>query len=205
MITLFLLFIINTASLLDIDNSNIAVSAVFEENEKKVNEVYLNTIAKGSFDYNPQQLSALEMVASQCPWEGGNAVFRARGMLALVQRVIINDESMCEAKSLTEEVYNKETTEEAQVEEEYISETGILLYPNPANDVLNLEWENPLESAHTIQILDINGRLLQQKEAATANSYLQLNTTNIPVGLYILRISDNAGNILANKKFVIVR
>ncbi len=67
----------NTATLLDIDNSNIAVSAVFEDNEKKVNEVYLNSIAKGNADYTADQLAILQFVAGQCPWDGGNAVFRA--------------------------------------------------------------------------------------------------------------------------------
>jgi hypothetical protein len=90
-----------------------------------------------------------------------------------------------------------------EVDEEGI--TSIKIYPNPAKDVLNLEWDSPIETPQTIQVFDLNGRLIQQKETSIGNSLLQLNTTNIPVGLYILRISDNAGNILANKKIVIVR
>jgi hypothetical protein len=82
---------------------------------------------------------------------------------------------------------------------------NIKIYPNPANDVLNLEWDSPLETTHTIQVLDLNGRLLQQKETSIGNSLLQLNTTNIPVGFYILRISDNVGNIITNKKILILR
>ena len=70
---------------------------------------------------------------------------------------------------------------------------------------MNLEWDSPLETTQTIQVLDLNGRLLQQKETSIGNSLLQLNTTNIPVGFYILRISDNAGNIITNKKILILR
>jgi hypothetical protein len=81
----------------------------------------------------------------------------------------------------------------------------IKVYPNPAKHLLNLEWDSPIESPQTIQVLDLNGRLLQQKETSIGNSLLQLNTTNIPVGFYILRISDNAGNIITNKKILILR
>jgi hypothetical protein len=155
---------------LDIDNSNIAVSAVHEDNEKKVNEVYLNSIAKGNADYTADQLAILQFVAGQCPWDGGNAVFRARGMLALVQRVIINDESMCEAKSLPED-YNQ--GEKTVIEDIFVENDYLKLYPNPAQNYVSIELQSEIDAEiQSVEIFNLNGQKLKSYLNTSAKAAL---------------------------------
>ena len=190
----------NTATILDIDNSNILVSAIFEENEKKVNEVYLNTIAKRNFDYSASHLSLLESVASQCPWEGGNAVFRARGMLALVQRVIINDESMCNAAKSYSNEEDKHVIEEFIVENEYIK-----LYPNPAQNYITIELQSKIDAKiESVEIFNISGQGLKYYNNISTEQLFQIELESLSEGMYICRIilSDNS---IQTVKFSVVK
>ncbi len=188
----------STADMLDIDNSTIPVSAIHEDNEKKVNEVYLNTISKGNFDYSASHLSLLESVASQCPWEGGNAVFRARGMLALVQRVIINDESMCNSvKSLIE--YSEEPN---NPETEVIETNFIKIYPNPTNNYLNIEAINSLIIS-TVEVFNLAGQKMiefNNKE----RQFTQIEVGHLQAGLYICKVIT-ANNEIHSFKFSVIK
>jgi hypothetical protein len=194
----------NTATLLDIDNSNIAVAAIFEDNEKKVNEVYLNSIAKGIADYTADQLAILQFVAGQCPWDGGNAVFRARGMLALVQRVIISDESMCEAKSLPEQGYDKESIEESVTQEEEVIEMGFIkIYPNPTTNLLNIEGIDEV-TISSIEIFNLAGQKLIQLNNNKERQYTQIEVGHLEAGLYICRVITT-NNEIHSFKFSVVK
>jgi hypothetical protein len=195
-------FAVVGADMLDIDNSNIMVSAIHEDNEKKVNEVYLNTIAKGNYDYNASHLSVLEQVASQCPWEGGNAVFRARGMLALVQRVIINDESMCEAKSLPED-YNQ--GEKTVIEDIFVENDYLKLYPNPAQNYISIELQSEIDAKiESVEIFNLNGQKLKSYLNTSAKELLQIELESLSEGMYICRVimSDNSIQTL---KFSVIK
>ncbi len=192
----------NTATLLDVDNSNIAVSAVFEDNEKKVNEVYLNSIAKGNADYTADQLAILQFVAGQCPWDGGNAVFRARGMLALVQRVIFNDESMCEAKSLPED-YNQ--GEKTVIEDIFVENDYLKLYPNPAQNYISIELQSKIDDKiESVEIFNLNGQKLKSFLNTSAQELLQIELESMSEGMYICRVimSDNSIQTL---KFSVIK
>jgi hypothetical protein len=192
----------STADILDIDNNNIAVSAIFEENEKKVNEVYLSTIAKGNYDYNDFHLYILESIASQCPWEGGNAVFRARGMLALVQRVMINDESMCEAKSLPED-YSQD--EESIFEDFFVENDYFKLYPNPAQNYISIELQSEIDAKiESVEIFNLNGQKLKSYKNTSGKELLQIELVSLSEGMYICRVimSDNSIQTL---KFSVIK
>ena len=64
----------------------------------------------------------------------------------------------------------------------------ILFYPNPANDILNIELKSE-ESLNTqIEILDFEGNMFFNEK--TNNSKKEINTSNIKAGLYILKITN---------------
>jgi hypothetical protein len=192
-----------TADMLDIENCNIPATAIHEDNEKKVNEVYLNSIAKGIADYTADQLAILQFVAGQCPWEGGNAVFRSRGMLALVQRVIINDESMCEAKSLPEQGYDKETTEGEVIAEEEVIEMGFIkIYPNPTSNLLNIEGIDEV-TISSIEIFSLAGQKLIQLDNNKERQYTQVEVGLLEAGLYICRVITTNSEIHSFKFSVV--
>jgi hypothetical protein len=67
-------------------------------------------------------------------------------------------------------------------------QTGELaLYPNPANNILNLVFEQ--ENEYMVQVYDISGKLVLQKELNKGES--QLAVSELKSGLYILRAQSN--------------
>lgn len=71
------------------------------------------------------------------------------------------------------------------------------IYPNPANDVINVE---NAENAQ-ISVFDINGRMITTIESASANQ--TIDASNFAKGMYIVRIAN--GNNVITKKVSVVR
>ncbi len=65
------------------------------------------------------------------------------------------------------------------------------LYPNPANDIVNLEGDiNELQGANIV-LYDITGKKIIDKTNAFQNTIESLNISNLPQGMYLLDISNN--------------
>lgn len=65
------------------------------------------------------------------------------------------------------------------------------VYPNPADAVLNVNFTS--EGKHTVQLIDLTGRIVST-ETSTETS-IQLNRGTIKSGSYILKVTDNNGNV----------
>lgn len=62
------------------------------------------------------------------------------------------------------------------------------VYPNPSNEWVNVESENPV---HKIVLFDMNGRMVKAINLSAANHY-QLNMSDVPSGFYMMQITfDN--------------
>ena len=69
----------------------------------------------------------------------------------------------------------------------------VAAYPNPVNDMLNIQFNAPSNSNVTIQISDATGKLVRsEKFAATAGSNkLEIPMNDLSIGFYNLMITDN--------------
>jgi hypothetical protein len=63
--------------------------------------------------------------------------------------------------------------------------------PNPATDVLMVRWDNAKVSVNTIEVYDVNGRLVLT-QATGSNSQAQLSVTELPAGTYTLTLISSA-------------
>ncbi len=79
--------------------------------------------------------------------------------------------------------------------------SGILLYPNPANNFLSISFKNQFRGIITIELLDLPGNSVLSnqisKEGYEAESGLALN--GLPAGSYLVRITDETGNSSMHK------
>lgn len=75
---------------------------------------------------------------------------------------------------------------------------GISLYPNPANEVLNIVL--PAANA-TLRVMDMSGRLIT--ETTSTENIIQLNTSEFATGVYLLQTT--IGSKTAVHKFVVNR
>jgi len=82
--------------------------------------------------------------------------------------------------------------------EELLSE-NVSLYPNPATDVLNIEFKNYKQELITVQISDISGRLLIDRQINDSRTSIGLE--NMLKGVYFVRLSN--GNISETHKIFV--
>ncbi len=71
------------------------------------------------------------------------------------------------------------------------------LYPNPAQDQLNLFWSQPAASRARIEITDIHGRVLVQEDAGRLQAGPQSRVIDVATfnqGVYLIRVTDESGS-----------
>jgi hypothetical protein len=72
------------------------------------------------------------------------------------------------------------------------------IYPNPGNDVINVEFELNNNSLTTIEIFSLEGKTMHYENVDFHKAKLQVNTKNFSSGIYLIRIS-NENNTSATK------
>lgn len=78
---------------------------------------------------------------------------------------------------------------------------GYLLLPNPAKDIALIYFQNDLNQQHHLTIYNANARCV--KKLTAQQNFFQLNTTNIPSGIYFFSITNNANQIKARAKLIV--
>ncbi|HYX07398.1 MAG TPA: LamG-like jellyroll fold domain-containing protein, partial [Bacteroidales bacterium] len=93
---------------------------------------------------------------------------------------------------------NADTTTYEPVTNSY---NGLSIWPVPADNVLNVNFSLTKKTEfHAIEMLNMDGRTLIHKDIKSIASS-QLNVSNIPAGIYLLKLSSQKNSIL--KKIVI--
>ena len=67
-------------------------------------------------------------------------------------------------------------------------DAGLRVFPNPVADDLSIRWEVAINRGITVELFDMNGRLLQSRNIDGATKAATLNTSALPAGVYLLRI-----------------
>ena len=102
-------------------------------------------------------------------------------------------------------MYNILISEDAIVStSETEADQSISLFPNPANDRINISFKTPMQNVN-LSIYNIQGQKIQEQliENISTNQRETLNTTTIPNGIYFLELQSDAGRIV--KKITIQR
>lgn len=77
-----------------------------------------------------------------------------------------------------------------------------IIYPNPANDKLNVQLASSAESRTSVTVLDLNGNALIILLIGTGETYTQFNIANLATGVYFVKIISGNGTEISVKKFV---
>lgn len=73
----------------------------------------------------------------------------------------------------------------------HVADHSIAVYPNPAQDILNVSSDG---SIHSVAIIDINGRTLSQTSFTGSASTRQVELGSLASGVYFVRISTALGS-----------
>jgi hypothetical protein len=83
-------------------------------------------------------------------------------------------------------------TDFATVGELMNREQSVVVYPNPANEEINMQFNHKVEGAATVRVFDMNGRIVSQQNLPQVwNTNFKYNTSNLESGLYIIELENN--------------
>ncbi|MFT4752980.1 MAG: PKD repeat protein [Salibacteraceae bacterium] len=64
------------------------------------------------------------------------------------------------------------------------------VYPNPVNDVLNIEFDTSVSGENRVTVMDITGKVITNVTVGATN-LMQVNTSGLEEGVYLLTIESN--------------
>ena len=171
-----------------LDNSNI-----WQANDRTINEIYLSAVAKEQ-GFSEQQVNDLIAIAIQCPSEGGDAVYRARVMLAGAAP----DKEFSNPEKCGEEDI-KDRSAAIRTDTKRIS---LNIQPNPASDKVTVSVILPVDYSGKLQVIDIMGRVTEERPINDTKT-LYFDTTNWHKGIYVCVLTDKYGRQTDFKRLII--
>ena len=79
-------------------------------------------------------------------------------------------------------------------------DTQIRLYPNPSKGMVTLDYQ--LETAAQLQIIDVSGCVVLERELAAAETSLQIDTKVMASGVYAVQVLGSDGGVWRSKLIV---
>ena len=167
---------------LQTQNDTISTSPIFEQNAKEANTVFLQYLQKGMTNLDSVQKTTLENIANQCPFSGGNAVFKARALLAAESGnlEVYDDNVNCNSQALAQPPSFDQASQATGL--------NIRVFPNPARESVTVQWPKALENEGLLELYDTFGKKLKTVplKEGTYNHSLQLH--GLTTGIYLLRV-----------------
>jgi hypothetical protein len=87
---------------------------------------------------------------------------------------------------------------------ENINKRNIKVYPNPATDMVTIDFENGIFENASIELYDITGQKVLVEAIVNGSSKHQINLKGMRAGFYYCKVTDN-GLVLGEQKIVIVK
>lgn len=142
---------------------------------------------------------------TQNNYQGGN--------LQTIEKNFMERNSYNNTKKWTKQSFNngsvaKETTNYYYYEDydngvslnDVNSKVKVSVYPNPANAVLNIDFEETMQSDVHISIFDLTGKLTSHHQTKVKENKIDIK--ELATGQYLIQLSDKSGRSLFSQKFL---
>ncbi len=141
-------------------------------------------------------LDKTRLMARECPYYDGIAVYQARYILnAFDERNIVNP---CE---LVERVQSVIGQNNSKNNNKFIINQSFSIYPNPTKDVVTIDFKVNENEAVNIEIIDVMGKV-QIKERLDASTFHTIQLKNMKTGIYFYRLIKNDAAIYNGKLII---
>jgi hypothetical protein len=74
-----------------------------------------------------------------------------------------------------------------------LSALDVKLFPNPAHDNLNIQWDMPLQEETKAKVIDVTGKIIKEFRLSEGDQGYELNTTSMKTGMYNLILTNEKG------------
>ena len=147
-----------------------------ELNNSQVYSIYNRSWAKHIYSFSPQDSASLLSVALQNPNSGGHAVYTARIMLGLDFMAAYSGNSAMRKGSTPIKTSDKEN--------------DLLVYPNPANNILSFEFSGDINTNTQIIIYDIFGKEIIHRDFSQKR-LINMDINSLANGIYFYKVYYN--------------
>jgi hypothetical protein len=166
-------------------------------NLRTINRIYLD-IVEGDDTLLPQtDYDFVETLALSCPFVEGEAVYKARSILAMFQTGIdYDDRAICAAVGQYKGGTNHFAEENKMMEEEFnklhqFATNPILLYPNPATEMVTVEYQLAIGETGILNFYDLTGRKIKTIELTNNIARIQIDIKQFNQGVYTYQFLQN--------------
>jgi WD40 repeat protein len=83
-----------------------------------------------------------------------------------------------------------------------IEDNNLILYPNPTNDILTVEWNDNIKPIR-ISIINLNAIECKKKIIYENNNYIKFKTTDLSKGIYFVKIKLRSGKLIVKKIIIL--
>jgi hypothetical protein len=178
-------------------NSSVVTNAKMATALKSFNTLYTGNLVNGfKYELSSSQKSVLESLAQQCPYEYGPAVFQARAYLKACGYSL-------DYKNVCEEMNPASIARMMTPKNNEMEGFSLDVYPNPANDKLNVSATLPAGVSGEIIFYDgIGNKIASEKLAEGANT-TEIDVSKIAAGVYYYKAYANHQQFKTNKLIII--
>jgi hypothetical protein len=179
-------------------NNAIVPSNAVQQKTKRTNELMLKLTINCNYVFTNTELQDLVSYANECAVKGWY-VAQARSMLNSINKTVIDYADNCDEPKLNARI--AATTQPSLTVTTF--EIEFVLYPNPSNGQMELQYVIQNKQAAELIIMDVTGRLISHYELPENSSNLHINELELKSGVYFYTIKQN-DYILKQAKFVII-
>jgi hypothetical protein len=180
-------------------NNSINPTNAVQQKTKRANELMLKLNINCNYRFTNTELQDLITMANECEVKGWY-VAEARSILNTISGTLNNYDDNCEDSKANARMANEE--ESNVLVNEPVNE--FLLFPNPNNGQMELQYMIHNKQAAQLTITDVTGRLISNYELPENSSNLHINELELKSGVYFYTIKQN-NSILKQAKFIIMK
>ncbi len=133
------------------------------------------------------ELTIVRQLAAKCPYYDGIAVYQARFILdAIGEKIILNP---CEISTPTITIGSTNKSGGNGISSR-LNINPFNLYPNPAKNMLNLDYSVGQNEQASFELIDVLGKMQLKTQLKNTNMH-QINLNNLQEGIYSYRLIKN--------------
>jgi len=185
-------------------NNNLGTQQVFEANAKSINTLYLRAMEYGIDSLDQEEIDEAETLANSCPLLGGNAVFRARALIGMLNPgthyddiIICNSQGVY--KNGNSKLQNQIKMLQDAIKRNELDDTGVSIYPNPASSDIVIEYLLGEYEQADLTFYDLLGNKIKNVKLYSDAVKRTISVDELASGLYVYHFITSSGKRYVGK------
>jgi hypothetical protein len=186
------------AAVLETQNAAIQPVLLQDVNEKAVNDIYFRRIAQSDTELAATDADAvlLSSIAAQCPYTGGEAVYKARSIAAGINPLVVYDDTnICATQGVNFRQQKPVASGEALA-------LKAKAYPNPASTYIVVETTVPTASGSVI-LTDMLGKIVQVNAWNDQQTKQLIIVEGLVSGIYSIKLHTETQDFVLGKVAIV--